>query len=1085
MSDTCHQCGQPIQEDGPVGGICAPCLWRMKDDNTVLIDSPVTGLPEVAGHVILGEISRGGMGIVYKAKQLDPEREVALKMLLPLDERREDLLQRFRVEVHALAELDHPGILPLYQVGTSGGRPWFTMKLASGGTLASRLGRRRKTFDPHEAAKLMASMADAVHHAHSHGFLHRDIKPANILFDERGDAFLADFGLAKLLDSTAHVTRSLALLGTPCYMAPEVASKGAKAATTASDLYSLGAVLYELLSGRPPFMVEGMAALVKKIVEDEPERPSTLAANVPRDLELVCLTCLAKDPRQRYATAKDAADDLRRWLNGEPVAARRASTAARLWSWARRRPAVASLAAALVLAVLGSGTTLAILNYQLNRSLKAEQAASERAEAQSEFLIGSFAGELKKIGRLELILQACETAAANDKPENFRGYKRRARLLLLWASALWAKGDSANAAPKLRDAVQILDDLVSSQPNDQEVFSLGIEARCRLAEVLADTTSFSGALAQLEQADHAVASPGVLGLDQTLRLQADVDLTRARIWNRYNRDEPETAITAANRAVAALTNWQARAPEDRARTLPLAQALREAGRTWYQSSGENPDPPNLEQALLQFTRSAELMRGLTERQPDEEFELAYAAGWMGDCLLRMGGKGPAAAAPLHQEEFDIVSNLVAKDPLNGEWQHKLANSHFSLAEQNHEAARIETAAGNQTAAAARNEAVINHWTKHRLILRNLHEEAPSVRSWALNYLIALRRDGHKALENNDPASAAQLLKECAKVAAERVTAMPDSVVERENWKNLTREVGYLLTEHGDPASALEVYQNACSIAEIASARPGPGQPWWEATFIHFQRKVADTNKDSAVLAEWLAGNLPALEKRAAAAGNRAASEPNSLPNCKVWRDLTEEIGDVLQEQKDWPRAMGLYSSARDLALKASTVPGAGQLWWEWTLAHYHRRVAGIARKTGDRTNCHTANLRALEIRERHLRTRSPYALKDPEAVANSFQATVESLLAKQPGLEAIQTATNCLNLYLFDRAIAGPAYKWAEPVLKAVEGHTGDKEYTAAAKLLAAEAAAKLYPPDFRAKLSQKDRAALAALEAVANPPQQ
>ena len=166
----------------------------------------VDGMPVVPGHEIIEELARGGMGIVFRAQQKEPHREVALKMLLPFGHDRHDVRERFHVEITALADLDHPGILPLYQVGETGGRPWFTMKLAAGGSLASRLKRKRKPSDPESAAKLMADMADAVQHAHAHGVLHRDIKPGNILFDERGGAYLADFGLAKLLDSTTDMT---------------------------------------------------------------------------------------------------------------------------------------------------------------------------------------------------------------------------------------------------------------------------------------------------------------------------------------------------------------------------------------------------------------------------------------------------------------------------------------------------------------------------------------------------------------------------------------------------------------------------------------------------------------------------------------------------------------------------------------------------------------------------------------------------------------------------------------------------------------------------------------------------------------
>lgn len=300
----CRTCGQPIATEA-LDGFCAACMWGAFTDNA----EPSGGafrLP-IRGHEVMSEIARGGMGIVYRARQLTPPRDVALKMLLPHQLTSSGMAERFRQEARALADLEHPNILPIYQVGEHDGIPYFTMKLATGGTLAQRqpefAGRWRAI------AELVATLADAVQFAHERGVLHRDLKPGNVLFDEAGRAYVSDFGLAKLAGTESNLTRSVEFLGTPHYVAPEVAARSAREATTASDTYSLGAILYELIAGRPPFEAEGVPALLKKIAEEEAAFPKCEVRSVkgeptarnltphtshlapPKDLSVICLKC--------------------------------------------------------------------------------------------------------------------------------------------------------------------------------------------------------------------------------------------------------------------------------------------------------------------------------------------------------------------------------------------------------------------------------------------------------------------------------------------------------------------------------------------------------------------------------------------------------------------------------------------------------------------------------------------------------------------------------------------------------------------------------------------------------------------------
>jgi WD40 repeat protein len=359
----------------------------MEDDDEKVRPVPAKGsLLPIPGHEVIEEIARGGMGIVYRARQLDPPRTVALKMLLPHQLGLRQVAERFRVEAQALAGLDHPAILPVHHFGEHDGMPFFTMKFAAGGTLAQR--KARFAGDWKGIAELLASLADAVQFAHERGVLHRDLKPGNVLFDEAGRAYLSDFGLAKLINSDTDLTRSADFLGTPHYVAPEIAAASARKATPASDIYALGAILYELLSGHPPFEADSIPALLRKIVEEQPKpvthyalritgsegdagvkRKAKNVNSVPRDLEVICLKCLAKEPARRYATARDLGNDLRRWLGGHAIRARPVTTAERLWFWARRNPALALVSATLLLALLVGGTLLALTHRRLSHAI--------------------------------------------------------------------------------------------------------------------------------------------------------------------------------------------------------------------------------------------------------------------------------------------------------------------------------------------------------------------------------------------------------------------------------------------------------------------------------------------------------------------------------------------------------------------------------------------------------------------------------------------------------------------------------------------------------------------------------------------
>jgi hypothetical protein len=296
-------------------------------------------LPTLSGYEVLGVLGRGGMGIVYKARQVQLKRLVALKMILSGAHASIGELTRFRVEAEAVARLQHPNIMQIYEVGEQRGRPYLALEFVEGESLAAQVKKSR--LSPEQSARLIVTLARAIHLAHERGVVHRDLKPANILFTPDGVPKITDFGLAKHLDSAGDHTSTGTVMGTPSYMAPEQAGGRSREIGPAVDVYALGAILYELLTGRVPFLAETPLDTLIRVLADEPVSPRRLQPRLPRDLETICLKCLEKEPRRRYASAKDLADDLERFLDGEAILARPPGPVGRLLRWAGRQPVLA------------------------------------------------------------------------------------------------------------------------------------------------------------------------------------------------------------------------------------------------------------------------------------------------------------------------------------------------------------------------------------------------------------------------------------------------------------------------------------------------------------------------------------------------------------------------------------------------------------------------------------------------------------------------------------------------------------------------------------------------------------------------
>lgn len=398
--------------------------------------------PDVPGYEILGELGRGGMGVVYKARQAGLNRVVALKMILGGGHAGEQGVNRFLAEAEALAQLEHPNLVRLYEVGQQQGLPFFTLEFVSGGSLTKKLAGT--PLPPTVAAGLVKQLADGMHYAHERGIVHRDLKPANVLMTKSSPSVpkITDFGLARRVDGSSGLTATGAILGTPSYMAPEQAEGKGKEAGPATDIYALGAVLYECLTGRPPFKAATPMETMLQVATEEPVPPSRLLPKMPRDLETICLKCLEKSPDRRYETAQALADDLDRYLTGQPIMARPVGRIERGLKWVKRNRVVSALLAATVLAVV---TGVAGIYWNYLDAKKQEALATGKA---GELLIA--------LGERDTALQSALDEEAKAKEERAKADEREKeakRLLansqVLLAQSAWRDGNAALAHDRL------------------------------------------------------------------------------------------------------------------------------------------------------------------------------------------------------------------------------------------------------------------------------------------------------------------------------------------------------------------------------------------------------------------------------------------------------------------------------------------------------------------------------------------------------------------------------------------------------------------------------------------------------------
>jgi len=662
------------------------------------------------------------MGVVYHAKQANLNREVALKIILAGAYAGREERARFHLEAEAVARLKHPNVVQIHEVGEQDGFPYLALEFVEGGSLAQALAVRPMSSD--QAARLVETLARAVHEVHRRGVIHRDLKPANVLLTLEGTPKITDFGLAKRLDVESGETKSGMVLGTPDYMAPEQARGEAASVGPAVDTYALGSILYEMLTGRPPFHAATTQETVQQLLNEEAVRPSRLQPKVPPDLETICLKCLQKDPGRRYASAGALAEDLRRFLAGESILARPTPTWERAAKWARRRPA----AAALIAVSLAAGVALAAILLADNARLQRQRAiadferdaakmAQQRSEADFRLALDAVKRFYTEVSENRLLSVPTLDPLRIELLQRARDfYERIAR----------ERPHDPDVHAELARAGWRLAVMVSnsrSVPEGIGLLAKSIDIQERLAQQYPDRPEYRGDLAR---------SYNNLGIMHRLINQRDLG---AEDWKH---------------ALALREQLVREHPDDFLSRRDLAQSLQNLG-NWYREQGGH-----LEQAEEAYQRALAIQNSLAREAPDAarlrtdlpftpfaldpariRYDLAFTYYNLG-VLYRDGGQSAKAADAL-QHALDHLNRLVREQPGRAGYRHLLAKTHYDLG-------RLHQSDRQITRAAAA-------WLRSRELLQVLVREHPDDSNYQYNLALTLRSLSIAADATAQPAEA--------------------------------------------------------------------------------------------------------------------------------------------------------------------------------------------------------------------------------------------------------------------------------------------------------------------------------------------
>jgi tetratricopeptide (TPR) repeat protein/tRNA A-37 threonylcarbamoyl transferase component Bud32 len=784
--------------------LLVPPLTPAAAEKTIFESRPPAGAesrppPIIPGYDVVEVLGHGGMGVVYKAWHQRLKRHVALKMLRAGAHASREANLRFRIEAEAVARLQHPNIVQIHEIGDHDGLPFFALEFVAGDTLDHLV--EKGPLPPRRAAELVETVARAVGHAHQRGVVHRDLKPSNVLLTADGAPKVADFGLAKRLDDEQRgQTREGAVVGTPSYMAPEQAQGRVHEIGPATDVYALGTILYELLAGAPPFRGATTLETLMQVIHEEPPAPRRLRRGVPRDLEIIALKCLQKDPARRYGTAAELADDLRRWLDGEPIKARPAGVWERAAKWARRRPAAAALL------VVSAVAALALLAGGVEYSVRV-RAERDRAEANLEMAMRAVDDMLTEVGEEQLAYEPrmeekrrrlLKKAQAMYQEFLQQKYDSpRIRLQTALASRRVADvdrllGDYRDADADYDDAIRRFDELHKEDSGNRTYrrhlaacWNYRGEARRHLGDAAGADEAYGEARALYER---LVAEDG-----------ADADARRDLAQTRMNRG----ILLTDNGNYAAAGDDFAEAirllgdPEGRGDRHYLARAHLNRGRLQHAAR-------DLPAAADSYSKAIRLLAGLRREEPDHpdyRHELGSAQNNLGNLQAEQGTLDLARAS--HRAAVAEFTSLAADFRKVPVYRQELANSFNSLGKV--------VASGKDWGGAAA------EWARGLEIAEALAKEYPDVPGYSADRARLLGNLGWVATKREDWPTARARFTEALELARPLAENYRDNQDYRKLMRDQSRSLAETCVQLGDHAAA------AAAARSLADAIPEAGQ----------------------------------------------------------------------------------------------------------------------------------------------------------------------------------------------------------------------------------------------------------------------
>jgi tetratricopeptide (TPR) repeat protein/tRNA A-37 threonylcarbamoyl transferase component Bud32 len=833
-------------------------------------------------YEIVGELGQGGMGVVYQANQKSLHRRVALKMLRAGAHANADLRARFHVEAETLASLQHPNIVQIYEVGEHQGCPFMAMEFVEGGALSHYL--RGQPQPARAAAELVATLARAMHAAHQRGIVHRDLKPANILLATRSDKSgepparptqrawqqaipkITDFGLAKRLAEGKGQTTSGAIMGTPSYMPPEQAGGRLHEIGPATDVYALGAILYELLTGAPPFREESVLATLRRVESEEPQAPSRLRRRLPRDLETICLKCLAKEPAKRYAAAQDLADDLRRFLDGEPIVARPARLGERAWKWVKRRPTLAALIGMSVAAAL----TLPIVAISWSLQVRAERDRARHnlqvARTAIDDLYTKMASE-RLFDEPQLdplcqeLLEKAQTLYEELAHEDSDDPDVRRDIALAW----FRLGEIHGLREQRGPAEHAYDEAIARQ----EELCRADPAQPRYRQDLAASHNWLGELFRTsgrppDQAERQYRT--ALELQQALVQEFPeeptyrVELARSH-YNLGIVEQDTNRLREAqadyDRAVEFLTELHKQNPKDVNGRQDLARALINRGKL-HRSLGRPSD------AEHDYDQAIDLLGQLRAELPARaayKFEMAIARENRGNVFWEQHRL--AEAQREHQEALRLVQGLVVDYSKRPRYKKKLANALKNL--------------GSTLASAHDYTGARQCWDQARSLLEALVQEDPETADYHGLLGMTLGLLGWLRTEQKDLPAARRVLEQGITELQAALKSNPQHPDYRKEIREQYRDLAWTLVRQGNPAAAVEAAKHMADVF--------PEQAQYNYFAACFIARAVPLTKDEQRARQYLAQAVALLRK----AADNAPPNLQRIPDEKqVFQPLTAD-----------------------------------------------------------------------------------------------------------------------------------------------------------------------------------------------------